>query len=267
LAIEREVSLVAAIPSAHTNADFSNPEEELHSSLDRQTPEQLEAATSNHLIRLIDFFFALVLGQGIVQFADAISSPFDTNVVAWLALLTIYYTVVRSFVAWHAAIESRRYRMLTEAVRTTELWRVYIDVAIVALYSYMLFVAKDMIVDPEASIAGMLWALPVLFVLYYIWGYLRKLAWGEDEFEFRFLLLFGAAYTLLALGYTLLPTDTFSIGNEAGNLIGLSISLALMVLYRYVNFWQGFEGRQRWRLLGIPKPRRPMKEAAVAKKA
>jgi hypothetical protein len=232
----------------------------LDSDLERMTPEQNEVATSSHLIRLIDFFFALVLGQGILQFAEVFESPFQANATVWLGLLTVYYTVIRSFLAWHAAIEARRYRMLVEKVRTGELWRVYIDVAIVALYSYMLFGVKPLIEDPGASLSGLLWAFPVLFLLYLLWGILRNYAWGIEEFEPLFLVGFGIAYAVLALGYTYLPVGTLGFGGDAGNLIALVLALALMVFYRYINFWQESRGgldweRSRWR--GIPRPRRP----------
>jgi hypothetical protein len=246
---------VTEIRSKHEAQCFADPVQELESTLDRETPEQTEAATSNHLIRLIDFFFALVLGQSIIRFAEPISSPFHSNVPTWLALVTIYYTVIRSFVAWHAAIETRRYRMLVEAVRTTELWRVYIDVAILALYSYMLLTAERLIDDPGANIQALLWAFPVLFLLYDLWGRFRRLAWGPDDFEPRILRLFGLLYTLLALAYTVLPSNALSTGDQAGNVIALSIALILMILYRYINFWQEFPGRAKSR--GIPCPKLP----------
>jgi hypothetical protein len=240
---------------------FDDAESELNSGLERMTAEQIEAATSSHLIRLIDFFFALVLGQGILQFAEVIESPFEANVAVWLALITVYYTVIRSFLAWHAAIEARRYRILVERVRTGELWRVYIDVAIVGLYSYMLFGVTPLIADKGADLSGLLWAFPILFLLYLLWGMLRNYAWGVEEFDPRFLLGFGIAYVLLALGYTLVPVGTLGIDQDAGNIITLAFAFALMAFYRYINFWQesraglGWE-RSTWR--GMPKPRWPL---------
>jgi hypothetical protein len=246
---------MAAFESDHRKAVFQSPSEELKSTLERTTPEQAEAATSSHLVRMIDFIFALVLGQGLIRFSSVVEEPFEANVQVWIALVLIYYTVVRSFVAWHTAIETRRYRMLSDR-RTTELWRVYIDVLIVATYAYMLFSAEPLMRDGGGDVTGLLWAFPFLFLLYQAWGGFRLTAWGEDEFRLGVLQIFAALYVVLALAYTLIPSDTWSISDKIGNTIALAIALGLMGLYRYINFWQGDQDRNRifWK---IPRPRIP----------
>ncbi len=241
--------------SPHAAATFSTESEEIESRLDRETPEQAEAATSSHLVRMIDFFFALVLGQGLIRFADVVEAPFAANVPVWIALILIYYTVVRSFVAWHAAIETGRYKMSSE-VRTTELWRVYIDVLIVAVYAYMLFSAEPLIDHGGADIRGLLWAFPVLFILYGVWGHLRRVAWGDDGFKLKILAGICGIYVLIAAGYTVIPSNTWSISNETANVLVLAVALVTMGLYRYINFWQETKDRARWRG-NIPRPRVP----------
>lgn len=243
------------ILAPHSEKKFRNETDELESPLNRETQEQTEAATSSHLVRMIDFFFALVLGQGLLRYSDVIQAPFSANIPVWIALVLIYYTVVRSFVAWHAAIETRRYKMMSE-VRTTELWRVYIDVLIVALYAYMLFSAEPLVNNTGADIHGLLWAFPLLFVLYALWGHLRRVAWGGDRFDLRVLRRFCVLYTLIAIAYTALPSKTLSISDDQANVLVLSIALLLMALYRYINFSQGDDRRARW-ITGIPKPRIP----------
>jgi hypothetical protein len=253
-ALTAKPSPVPSVESPHATATFLTECKEMESRLDRETLEQAEAATSSHLIRMIDFFFALVLGQGLIRFAEVIKSPFTANLPVWIALVLIYYTVVRSFVAWHAAIETRRYKMSSE-VRTTELWRVYIDVLIVAVYAYMMFSAEPLIEYRGADIGGLLWAFPILFALYGIWGSLRRAAWGRDGFKLWVLALFCFLYLMIAMGYTMIPSNTWSVDDETANVMVLTISLVAMGLYRYINFSQETRGRARW--MGIPQPRIP----------
>ncbi|MBK5218945.1 MAG: hypothetical protein JJE35_04050 [Thermoleophilia bacterium] len=241
--------------SPHAAATFSTESEEIESRLDRETPEQAEAATSSHLVRMIDFFFALVLGQGLIRFADVVEAPFAANVPVWIALVLIYYTVVRSFVAWHAAIETRRYKMSSK-VRTTELWRVYIDVLIVAAYAYMLFCAEPLIEHGGADMHRLLWAFPMLFILYGVWGHFRRVAWGDDGFNLKILAGFCGLYVLIAAAYTVIPSNTFSISDETANILVLTVCLVAMGVYRYINFWQETQDRARWPW-NIPRPRVP----------
>jgi len=241
--------------SPHAAADFDNEQSEIASTLDRATAEEAEVHTSGHLVRMIDFFFALVLGQGILRYHQVVTAPFQSNGVVILALVTIYYTVIRSFVAWHTAIEQRRYRINTTDVRTIELWRLYIDALIVAVYAYMVLCAEPLINDGGASIEALLWGFPLLFLLYLAWGLLRRAAWGPDEFEFDFLILFGGLYAFVAEIYSLAPYGLLERDRSTVNGIFLSICLLLMFLYRYINFWQGYPDKPRW--LGLPKPRIP----------
>jgi hypothetical protein len=240
--------------SPHAAATFSSEEDEIASRKTRLTQEEREAATSSRLIDLINIFFALVLGDSVARYSGVVSAPWHSNVPVLLALLTIYYTILRSYVAWHAAIVERRYRIYA-SVRTTELWRVYIDVTIVAVYAYMFIVSKPLEEHPGADVSGLFYAFPVMFLLYALWGQLRRAAWGPDDFKLRILFGFALLYALVALQYRFSIIDV-NVSNTTGNVIGLVTALGLMASYRYVNFWQGAgDAVDRWH--GIPHPRWP----------
>jgi hypothetical protein len=252
------------IPAASWGQDAQAEIRERDSRLDRLTAEGVEAATSAHLLRMIDFFFALVLGQGVLRFADVLKEPWgpESNLQVVLALVLVYYTVIRSFVAWHIAMERRRYRIEAndpDTAKTTELWRVYIDLFIVVTYAFLLLQAERLAGEGNADsdIKLLFFGLALLFVLYWAWGYLRRVAWGPDQFSFRWLLIFGTLYLLLALVYT--TDDPLRLGVTRGdaNLISLALALVLMVAYRYVNFSQGDEERRRIGKTGMPRPRLP----------
>jgi hypothetical protein len=245
---------IDGLKSEHEKATFDTAHAERNSRLDRLTPEQHEAATSGHVVRMIDFFFALALVQGILLFRGTVAAPWHSNVPAVLALGLIFYTVIRSFVGWHAAIEERRYRLFTPAVRTTELWRVYIDVLIVVVYAYLLLAAKPLQDDVGHDLTRLLWGFPLLFALYACWGQFRRAAWGPDNFSLSTLGCFGVAFVGLALAYQLNPFGFH--GSEAtGNVIALVAAGALMATYRYLNWWQLDTEIARWH--GLPKPKIP----------
>jgi hypothetical protein len=217
---------------------FATEEEERDSSLDRNTLESVEASTSGHLVRMIDFIFALVLGQALLRYQAVVVTPFHSNVPVVLALVTIYYTVIRSFIAWHSAIEHRRYRIDAPKVRKTELWRVYIDVVIVATYAYLLLTAEPLIHNGGANLQKLLWGFPLLFLLYVVWGQLRRVVWGPDDFDLAFLIVFGSAYAVVAAIYTVAPWNLLADEKILVNAIFLGFSLFLMILYRKINFSQ-----------------------------
>lgn len=228
--------------SPHAEAGFGDERSELESPLPRLTLEQQEVATSSHVVRMIDFFFAFVLGQGVLRFRETVTAPWEATIPALLALLTLLYVVVRSFIGWHMAIEERRYRLYSTSVRTTELWRVYIDIAIVLMYAYLLNNAVALQSEPGHDLAPVLWGFPVLFVLYAAWGKLRRVAWGKDEFKLKVLRAFFLAYVGLAAAYSFGPVP-FEISREFANSLALAAALLLMIWYRWINFWQGVPGR------------------------
>lgn len=232
--------------SKHAEKTFESQEDELSSRLDRSTLEHSEAATAGHLIDLIDVFFALVLGGGILKFSRTFSAPWDSNLPAILALGVIYYTVIRSYLGWHQAVETRRYRIIAKGAKTTELWRVYIDVLIVTVYAYMLLVAQPLQHHPGADIAPLLFAFPVIFALYWVWGYLRQVAWGRDDYTAWVLVGFGALCAAVAFGYRFSPLH-ISASRAVANDICLVATWLLMIIYRMINFSQsGLSKAMKW---------------------
>jgi hypothetical protein len=246
--------------SQHSQAKFENDVAELESPLDRATPEEQEVDISGHLVRLIDFFFGLVIAQGVLRFDTVFRAPWDANPQVLLALFVIYYTVVRSFIAWHSAIEQWRYRVLVpkNRIRTVELWRVYVDILIVIVYAFLLLAAEPLAHDGGADISAFLFGFPTLFVLYALWGRLRRIAWGgsKDPFNFWYLALFGSLAFTIAVVYRLNPD--VGISEALGNAIAIGCVGLVMVFYRFINFWQGELYRDaipRWH--GIPLPKLP----------
>jgi succinate-acetate transporter protein len=229
-----------------------------------------EATTSDHLVQMVDILFALVLGQGVATFHNVVVPHFTGNLPVLIAVVAIYFTIVRSFVAWHEAMAECRYRILTLRCRTTELWRLYIDALIVALYAYMWFATTPLKSNSATDIHRLLWAFPLLFLMYGVWGQLRRVAWGDDKFSFIILGCFGVSYLLLAIAYTITRSKTTALDSTTANSSVLALVLFLMLSYRYINFWQGgrYGTRTRTRRFKfLPRPQLPVVRALKRKDA
>jgi hypothetical protein len=206
------------------------------SEADDSKSETVEAGASGHLVRLVDIFFALVLGQGVLLYEPVVKDPLHANAAVLLALATIYFTVIRSFIAWHLAMEQRRYRILADGNDAGELARVFIDVIIVGVYAYLLLVARPLTTHADANLTNFLFGFFVLFVLYCVWGVLRRLAWGSDQYKLKVLAIFGGLYLGLWLWYRL---DRGLFSHATSNLVALGVALGLMIVYRHFNWGQG----------------------------
>lgn len=195
-----------------------------------------EIATSGHLVRLIDVLYALGLAQGAVTYRSIFGTPSDMSVQVVLALVLVYYTIARSFIDWHIAMESGPYRIMRADHRTSELRRVYVDFAIVALYAFMLFKAHPLLESPDAGLRLFFWAFPMLFALYLLWGRLRRHAHGSQQFSPALLLLFLVLWLVLAVAYEIV-FESCDLDHRTVNAIALGLALLLMACYRHFN-WQ-----------------------------
>src|SRR5947209_778089 len=63
---------------------------------------------SDQLVRLVQVFFALVLGQSLLLYRSVLLDPFsEKHWLATLALATMFYTTVASWVDWHVVMAHR----------------------------------------------------------------------------------------------------------------------------------------------------------------
>jgi hypothetical protein len=200
-------------------------------------PAADERELSRQLVRLIDVMYALVLVQGAIYYrriftrADFFDLSHKANFIpVLLALILVYFTAIQSFVDFHLASETHFYRITLPVTRTVELARFYIDVLIVAIYSFLLLKFHVLIDARWADLSVAFWAFPVIAGLYALWGLLRRLGGGGGPYSLPLLLVLGLAYVVLALTYEDHP------GGWERNAICLGIALAVMLLYRMLNW-------------------------------
>jgi len=193
---------------------------------------------SRQLIVLVDVLYALVLVGG----AEAYRSLFTMGdefhhlshfLPVVLALILIYFTTIHSFIDYHLASEDQPYQFLDRLRRRVDLWRFYLDILIVGLYSLALLKSHVLLDDPGADLTPVLFIFPGLFLLFIVWGALRQqTAEGNQRYSPSLLYLVFAVYFLLAVTYTCTSNGWF------GNAEFLVAALLIMFLYRVVNWRQ-----------------------------
>jgi hypothetical protein len=194
---------------------------------------------SRQLTVLIDVLYALVLVGG----AEAYRSLFTTGgefqhpsrfLPVVLALVLIYFTAIHSFIDYHFASEDQPYQFLDKGKRGWDLFRFYLDVVIVGLYSFILLKCHILLDSPGGDLAPAFFTFPAIFLLFIGWGGLRRRTASEHEqpYRVRLLALCLGMYALLAIAYN------YTSNGWAGNSEFLFLALLIMMFYRWLNWSQ-----------------------------
>jgi hypothetical protein len=204
--------------------------------------DRLEIQVSGQLVGIIDILLGLTLVEGALSFTDLFKSGADAPFIAYVGVVLVYYTTIRSFIDWHIAMEVRPYRVLTKCTRTWELSRVLLDFLIMFSYSFLLLRVHALIDLPATDLTSVAIIYVWIYVAYIIWGCLREHARaveGLDPKPFGGGLLWSSmvlAIVLLAL--YLVGRDHRWLGDEGLNIALLFSELALMLWYRHKNWRQ-----------------------------
>ena len=115
---------------------------------------------SDHLVRLVQVVFALVLAQSLFLFRGVVVHPFTPgNQVAAVAMLAVFGTTVMSWVDWHITMVYSPY----ETRHRSEKVRLLADLFIVVTYAYLLFTIEPLVGNPSASLRRHLLGYPIAF--------------------------------------------------------------------------------------------------------
>jgi hypothetical protein len=207
--------------------------------LDDIVRERRTMELSRQMTRLVDVLYALVLVQGAVYYrslftlSDEFHHPSRFLPVV-LALILVYFTAIQSFIDYHLASEDQPYQILDEGKRGFDLWRFYLDILIVGIYSFLLLKCHVLLSDPGADLVPVFWTFPVIFALYLGWGELRRKAKGSGDLPYKrtLLVVMLILYAFLAAGYA----QTASGWRVNAGFLGGA--LALMLFYRWMNWAQ-----------------------------
>ena len=194
---------------------------------------------SDQLVRLVQIFFGLVLAQGLLLHREVVLHPIaNGHWVASIALGTLYFTTVLSWIDWHVTMEARPYNFNPRnKYRVTEQLRLGLDVIVVVIYAYLTFSIQEFSSDPDAWIGTYLLGYPAVFFAYLLSGLARRRAHGALATNPMSIVAFGLLYAALSWWYWTLYRS-FSASHWVdmrwlNTAILLSV-LALMLGYRAV---------------------------------
>ena len=173
---------------------------------------------SDHMVRLVQVYFGVVVGQSLVLYRDVVVSPFrHGNIAAAIALVSIYVMIVWSWIDWNTTMELRPYDFRLRAgswanrfVEHSERFRLYFDIAIVTLYGYVLFQVTPLVGHPHADIRFLLLGYPIVFVLYLASGAMRIARYGSKASNIRPIIEFLGIFVALLVVYMVLRGTQFS---------------------------------------------------------
>jgi hypothetical protein len=205
--------------------------------------DEVELRASQQLVGIIDILLGLTLVEGALAFRGMFTQGSNANVPAVVAMVLVYYTAVRSFVEWHVAMETYRYRVLTDGCRTSELRRVFLDFVIMASYSFLILRSHVLIEKPDSDLTAIAIAYPAIYFAYIVWGELLKEAYAgrgySQQFRPRLILLMCFLSSLLCVAYVVgrhhewLGADLKDL-----NTAFLVAELALMLWFRHKSWSQ-----------------------------
>ncbi len=199
---------------------------------------------SRHLVGLVQIVFGVVLAGSLSTFEDAIVSPLS-HVVAVLALVTVYATVVLSWIDWHTTMELNPYRVSKrDPRRRLEYGRLFTDLLIVVVYSYLLFTAKPSIDDPSAELSSHVWGYAAVFVLYLLGGVIRRAIHGRIASDLTAISGGLVAFVVLSCSYSRL-FGVWPVSPALFNGLTLAVVFLVMVLYRLMRARRREARRQR----------------------
>ena len=195
---------------------------------------------SEQLVRLVQIIFGFVLAQSLGRYDDVVTRPYVyEHRLAALALLSVYFTTVMSWVDWHPTMEANPYNMSSKNPhRRTEVLRLWFDLGVVTTYAYLLFSIEDFAGDPHGDVGAHLVGYPLIFLMYLLSGLSRRRAYGRYASSLGTIATFGFLLAVLAVVHSTVDwasVDIAFVRDERlwGNIVGVSSAFALMVAFRY----------------------------------
>ena len=203
-----------------------------------------EQAASDHLVRGVDFLFALALGQGILLFRDFWTQPLAhgaSNGCAGPRGDLLHHRPILYGLASGDGAASLPHRVgvcvLAANLRRA---RFGVDLLIVATYAFLVVNAVPLIADPDADLSVFLAGFPATFFLYFIWSVMRRRRYPDAGSPL------AMAVTLVAFSVLYAVYRIHEGPSSAGeNNLFLLAALVLTVLYRVVNALVALGGARR----------------------
>ena len=182
---------------------------------------------SDRLVTLVQVVFAVVIGGGLIEFGELLFFP--KNTIACYALIGVFLTSVMSWTGYHARMGHYPYTPTKLGV-----FRLYVDIFIVAIYAFLLFAGTRQ----GQSIELYLWGFSGVFLLYVVSGWLRCMEHNDWEAsELRTLIGYFLGFSLFVPSlFTILICWT-DVSTILLNQIFVWLPLVVMLIFRLHHDW------------------------------
>jgi uncharacterized HAD superfamily protein len=209
--------------------------------------EDLELRLSDHLVRLVQIVFGLVVTQSLVLYREVVTDPFGNgHWMALLALASVYMAVIWSWFDWHEMMARLPYKVRTKSyhenerrrlfpdVRDLEKIRFVSDLAVVTVYAYLLFSIERFKTDPGGHIGYFLLGYVLIALTYLSSGTPRQMVYGWQASNTLPILQYLAFAISLTVSYFLLRWywSPFPVDMGVLNVMWLAMSGFLTFVYR-----------------------------------
>lgn len=192
---------------------------------------EFDRNVSTHLVGLVQIVFGVVLAGSLTAFKAVVVAP-GGHSVALMALIGVYGTVVMSWIDWHITIELYPYHVSPRNPdRWVEYTRLLLDLAIVVVYTYLLFTAEPLISNDSADLYSHLVGYAALFGFYLIGGTVRRRAYGRRASDVATISVGLATYAFLAILYAI-ARMTGTLAPAMLNGLILVAAFFIMIFYR-----------------------------------
>jgi uncharacterized HAD superfamily protein len=196
---------------------------------------------SDHLVRLVQVVFAMVLAQSLFLFRGVVVHPLrPDNRVAALALVAVFTTTVLSWIDWHTTMVFSPY----ETRHRAEKARLFADLLIVVTYAYLLFTVEPLVGHPSSSLRRHLLGYPLVFAGYFASGITRRRTYGVAASRLQPIGIFLAIYAAIWYFYSQ-ALNTATGRFTTINLVTLALVLGVMIGYRLYRAWYRDDERAR----------------------
>lgn len=188
---------------------------------------------SDHLVTLVQVFFAVVIGGGIIEFHKILFSPQDT--IAFWALIVVFVTSIMSWTGYHTSMGKYPYTHTGFGIL-----RLFFDIFIVIAYAFLLFAGTSQKILAESY----LWGFSVVFLFYVISGLFRRWEYRSREASRTFLLVCFLFSSILVSSLFMIIIRYTELDKSLISRIFVWLPLVTMLTFRWLREWSTIKWRE-----------------------
>ena len=187
---------------------------------------------SDHLVTLVQVFFAVVIGGGLIEFHEIIFSP--QNAVPFWALIVVFVTSIMSWTGYHTSMGQYPYTHTGFGIL-----RLFSDIFIVIVYAVLLFVGTSQGILSEYY----LWWFSAVFLLYVISGLCRRWEYRDKEASKTSVLVCFLISSVLVSALFMTILRYTDLDKNLMSRIFVWLPLLMMIAFRWIREWSQLKWR------------------------